>query len=150
MLFLVALPSLIGLTRLMFSFGFDVSEVADAALEDTSVTPPVDEQQPPQAAFQELPMSALRSSMPDRISYSPITIALHEDADGAPCVMHLARRDLFDVRFQSMYDEEEIDPVTREAVNAGKASDLIPGVYEGACRGAMSTERRWLQDMGVR
>ena len=60
-----------------------------------------------------------RTQLPDKLSYSPVAV----NDGGVPVV--LARRDLFDVRFQILNDEGTF---------ADEQSDLIPGVYEGGLK----------------
>lgn len=56
------------------------------------------------------------AQLPDKLSYSPLHIS------HGPQPTDLARRDLFDVRFQILNEEGKF---------ADADSDLIPGVYEG-------------------
>lgn len=83
----------------------------------------------------------LLSSLPPRISYSKIDVALHDGHSVA-----LYRRDLFDARFQLINDASG-EASTKKAVTDGNKhnatsspppeiqinskTDLIPGVYEG-------------------
>jgi len=87
-------------------------------------------------------LQELISSLPPRISYSSLTVALQDSQKV------LYRRDLFDARFQLINDDEDDDEVGEEeeevkanrgakkpndweTFSAGADTDLIPGVYEG-------------------
>ncbi|KIO32565.1 hypothetical protein M407DRAFT_13930 [Tulasnella calospora MUT 4182] len=103
-------------------------------------------------AFREFSLEDLLSTLPPKISYSPITVPL---ASGGSTT--LLRRDLFDARFQliaSQQEEENEDnamigdadmatgnnTASKAAFEGGvnnfiaAPSDLVPGVYEGGLK----------------
>lgn len=63
-----------------------------------------------------------RELLPEKLSFSPIEVPFGSS------FLRLARRDLFDVRFQLLNDEESAQGV------ADTHTDLIPGVYEGGLK----------------
>ena len=77
--------------------------------------------------------------LPPLISYSPLTITSQSGQK-----VNLARRDLFDARFQLLSEGDDVAPSRLEG-HASKTSadalqfleapsDLIPGVYEGGLK----------------
>ncbi|KIL65503.1 hypothetical protein M378DRAFT_530526 [Amanita muscaria Koide BX008] len=66
-------------------------------------------------------------ALPEAISYSPLSISLSSDTD--PLV--LARRDLFDARFQLISDGLD---ESNKLQFFDAPSDLVPGVYEGGLK----------------
>ncbi|KAJ3817368.1 hypothetical protein F5880DRAFT_1493065, partial [Lentinula raphanica] len=95
-------------------------------------------------------------ALPTQLSFSPleIDVSLSSSAAGARQTHHIARRDLFDARFQVM-SEDKSDPGvdveaddksrtdTNDSIDApsdprleflNTPSDLVPGVYEGGLK----------------
>ncbi|WFD30379.1 protein-histidine N-methyltransferase [Malassezia sp. CBS 17886] len=117
-----------------FSFAFDVGCDAD----DAAVPGSADAAVPPEApatpsscaarasAHPSRPVdqSTLRQLLPDKISFSSLAVPL---GDGR--ALYVARRDLFDVRFQILNEDTESSPAPLDV-----DSDLIPGVYEGGLK----------------
>lgn len=110
-----------------FSFAFDVDGEATAAdvPADVPAAAPTAAPTRAYAPFREVPTDAIVHHLPERLSYSPMHIALDSGKSIA-----LPRRDLFDVRFQLINDD---DDGAGEAV-ANSESDLVPGVYEGGLK----------------
>ena len=70
------------------------------------------------------------SALPEALSYSPFTLPGGDGSHG--CAGHtLARRDLFDVRFQLLLAQGDAQTGTA-FVDA--PADLVPGVYEGGLK----------------
>ncbi|KAK0520415.1 hypothetical protein OC842_007108 [Tilletia horrida] len=99
----------------------------------------------PQVQPREWPWDELVRTLPPFLSYSPIAITL----DSAPHKLHLARRDLFDARFQMLNDNDDNDDdaeaklgnsldalhiASTQSTGVGADSDLVPGVYEGGLK----------------
>ncbi|KIK77220.1 hypothetical protein PAXRUDRAFT_835059 [Paxillus rubicundulus Ve08.2h10] len=133
----------------MFRFNFDFDEGADEVIitDFTNVSPkPVEVDDAPlpsqQAAqpFLELSLDSLLEVLPTQISYSLLTVPLSDGND-----LKLARRDLFDARFQ-LISEGTGDPETTDQKSEPKSttdsalqfldnpSDLVPFVYEGGLK----------------
>ncbi|WFD41954.1 protein-histidine N-methyltransferase [Malassezia psittaci] len=91
-----------------FAFKFEDSEEDEVKVSSSDL--------PSLNTALEIPGTEIRKLLPDKLSYSPLsTVHGTEHAE-------LARRDLFDVRFQLLNeDKDSIDTST----------DLLPGVYEG-------------------
>ncbi|KAF7315954.1 hypothetical protein MIND_00112200 [Mycena indigotica] len=118
----------------MFKFDFEVDQ------------DPVDEGVGPAAppliqleSFSELSIAHLLEALPSQLSYSPVSIPLASTRQRVT----LARRDLFDARFQliSVGTGADGDNKTEETSSGSSAlafldapSDLIPGVYEGGLK----------------
>ncbi|OAX33470.1 hypothetical protein K503DRAFT_869531 [Rhizopogon vinicolor AM-OR11-026] len=91
-----------------------------------------------QSSRTRLPNFLLRTRLPSKISYSPITIPLSNGSD-----LSLPRRDLFDARFQLIsHNADDLDP-SEQPSNAhaqsalqflNAPSDLVPLVYEGGLK----------------
>jgi len=83
--------------------------------------------------------AAQLSALPEALSYSPLTLPGGSSARGR--TVTLARRDLFDARFQLLlaqgggggdYSERDHDEKTVPFVDA--PADLVPGAYEGGLK----------------
>jgi protein-histidine N-methyltransferase len=78
-------------------------------------------------------LAAQLSALPEALSYSPITLPAPAGSGGTCRPGHtLARRDLFDVRFQLSLSHEQPDEQTTAFVDA--PADLVPGTYEGGLK----------------
>ncbi|KAF8962313.1 hypothetical protein BDZ97DRAFT_1662958 [Flammula alnicola] len=138
----------------MFKFDFDIEDAEDLenlldvgvesnkAQESLSSGPPVLE------PFSEISLQQLLDSVPQLISYSPLSIPLSSSRKTTT----LVRRDLFDARFQLISEgagdaidagQEQSDVTSSEPQTKSdrKAlefldapSDLVPGVYEGGLK----------------
>lgn len=95
--------------------------------------------------YSALPVSKVQlSSLPDSISYSPLSIRLTSSPSSAiknsesPQSIALARRDLFDARLQlisSSTEENENEEGRANGLEFIEApSDLVSGVYEGGLK----------------
>ncbi|KAK0536357.1 hypothetical protein OC835_002040 [Tilletia horrida] len=96
----------------------------------------------PQVQPREWPWDELVRTLPPFLSYSPIAITL----DSATHKLHLARRDLFDARFQMLNDDDDdaeaklgnsldaLHIASTQSTGVGADSDLVPGVYEGGLK----------------
>ncbi|KAK2459837.1 hypothetical protein APHAL10511_008158 [Amanita phalloides] len=103
----------------MFKFDFDLDDEADIISNDEQLSP--DEQTPNNKPTNvEIPLSQLVDALPAVISYSPLSISL----SSRPEPLRLARRDLFDARFQLISEDRDLQFFETP-------SDLVPGVYEG-------------------
>lgn len=111
-----------------FSFDFCVDEDHDAPAANASTNTGVIEtknackfraREISSASVVSLSILTQRAQLPDKLSYSPVVTH-----DGHVPVV-LARRDLFDVRFQILNEDGTF---------ADEQSDLIPGVYEGGLK----------------
>ncbi|OCH88386.1 hypothetical protein OBBRIDRAFT_758273 [Obba rivulosa] len=126
----------------MFKFNFDVDDDLDTEspfVDVTAAQPGEGASEPPKAAeaskqFVEVPLSDLLSALPPAISYSPLVIHASSGRSIA-----LAKRDLFDARFQLISAEAADDtsgtdgrPSALDFVDA--PSDLVSGVYEGGLK----------------
>ncbi|KAG6829426.1 hypothetical protein H0H87_011464 [Tephrocybe sp. NHM501043] len=83
----------------------------------------------------EISITTLLQSLPNVLSYSPITIPVLNQALKTEENLKLARRDLFDARYQ-LITQESAEKSTREDALAfvQEPSDLLPGVYEGGLK----------------
>ncbi|KAG5640438.1 hypothetical protein DXG03_008671 [Asterophora parasitica] len=143
----------------------------DFALDDTDVDPKLAEQLhniqldavPPDSQlkqqeeehqiFREIPLAEILKRLPGVISYSPLVVPILGDAAGGLALnteesgsgalqIVLARRDLFDARFQLISQDQEEEPSAKSDQSAAGAalqfvqapSDLVPGVYEGGLK----------------
>ncbi|KAI0031588.1 hypothetical protein K488DRAFT_6360, partial [Vararia minispora EC-137] len=77
--------------------------------------------------FAEVPLSELLDALPEALSYSLLRVPVPEGC--APIT--LARRDLFDARFQAIASESDDDTML-DFLNA--PSDLVPWRYEGGLK----------------
>ncbi|CAK5281141.1 unnamed protein product [Mycena citricolor] len=120
--------------RAMFKFDFEIDDedkTADFLLPKEAELEPSPSQIEQVEPFAEHTLPALLERLPPLISYSPLTIS-----DAASNVT-LARRDLFDARFQLISGgrgdvESESADSALEFLDA--PSDLVPGVYEGGLK----------------
>ncbi|KAF8837872.1 hypothetical protein BDN67DRAFT_1071131 [Paxillus ammoniavirescens] len=136
----------------MFQFNFDFDEGADEVMITDLITnvssgptgvddAPLSSQQTAQP-FSELSLDSLLEALPTQISYSLLTVPLSDGKD-----LKLARRDLFDARFQLISegtgDPETTDQIfeTQSSTSTDSAlqfldnpSDLVPLVYEGGLK----------------
>ncbi|GBE89149.1 Histidine protein methyltransferase 1 [Sparassis crispa] len=124
----------------MFKFNFDVDDDLDTdapvAEEPGSASLPEQSrglEDVPEKRFAEHPLLDLLSVLPPVISYSPLAVPLSSHRQLA-----LARRDLFDARFQLILLGDE-DPAgyaggASELEFLDAPSDLVPGVYEGGLK----------------
>ncbi|KAJ7252118.1 hypothetical protein B0H12DRAFT_1202650 [Mycena haematopus] len=118
----------------MFKFDFGIED-ADA-LEPEETHSQVLDTEP----FAELSLSQLLDSLPPLITYSPLYIPLSSSRKNAT----LARRDLFDARFQLISEERDNEPSAETSSETpaptsalgflDAPSDLLPGVYEGGLK----------------
>ncbi|GAW03557.1 hypothetical protein LENED_005289 [Lentinula edodes] len=97
--------------------------------------------------FVELTMEHLLDALPTQLSYSPLEIPLSSTstatlsafsepnlASGSR-VHYLARRDLFDARFQVISEDNGNPNVVAEAENTEEKTErIVPGVYEGGMK----------------
>ncbi|KAH7882322.1 hypothetical protein F5I97DRAFT_345881 [Phlebopus sp. FC_14] len=128
----------------MFQFNFAVDEATDeliaAPMTSASHEPPTVDHLPSNAAapepFRELSLDSLLDALPSQISYSPLSVPLSDGNE-----LKLARRDLFDARFQLISEgtaEPEVQASDAETTSAlqflDNPSDLIPLVYEGGLK----------------
>ncbi|KOS14887.1 hypothetical protein Malapachy_1053 [Malassezia pachydermatis] len=103
-----------------FAFGFSVDDGGEEALDSLSMPTTTDVKEHVYSEkTRQLSKEELYAQLPDKLSYSPLHIS------HGPQPMDLARRDLFDVRFQILNEEGKF---------ADADSDLIPGVYEGGLK----------------
>ncbi|KAF5318610.1 hypothetical protein D9619_010777 [Psilocybe cf. subviscida] len=131
----------------MFKFDFDIEDAEDLDVFHPIPTATKAQGEEPIDAtlvlepFSEVPITQLLDSVPQLISYSPISISLSSTGTATT----LVRRDLFDARFQLISEgagdtaEENEDgaalDVDRKALQFLDApSDLVPGVYEGGLK----------------
>ncbi|KAI0945076.1 hypothetical protein AcV7_001709 [Taiwanofungus camphoratus] len=130
----------------MFKFNFDIEdeddvEAADPLVDGRSASPHeklevhAKNAVQPEKLWMECPLNELLSALPPAISYSPIPIPLSSRSP-----VTLARRDLFDARFQLMsLDEPAFVGEGNSGIMEGlefleAPSDLVPGVYEGGLK----------------
>ncbi|KAI0039750.1 hypothetical protein FA95DRAFT_990366 [Auriscalpium vulgare] len=116
-----------------FTFDFDLDDDLDEAFDaiPAAARPPLRTSQATStpAASTELPLSDLLDTLPEVISYSPLTIPVSRRAH-----ITLARRDLFDARYQ-LIAQDGAGASDRDALAFLDApSDLVPGVYEGGLK----------------
>ncbi|KAG7439467.1 uncharacterized protein BT62DRAFT_983419 [Guyanagaster necrorhizus] len=118
----------------MVVFDFDIDDPADdleisvsdpasqAAVNDTAIN---------QDPFTEVSLQHLVDCLPSLISCSPLSIPLSSGGE-----VTLARRDLFDARFQLINDEvnDEQKDNSPELGFLNAPSDLVQGVYEGGLK----------------
>ncbi|KAF5368666.1 hypothetical protein D9757_010230 [Collybiopsis confluens] len=84
--------------------------------------------------FVELSIDHLLNTLPTQISFSPLEIPLPSSGDDQKC--YVSRRELFDVRFQVISEDEGASEVASDDGDPrlqflDMPSDLVPGVYEG-------------------
>ncbi|ESK88756.1 hypothetical protein Moror_17144 [Moniliophthora roreri MCA 2997] len=123
-----------------FRFDFNIEEIDEeiSPYATPSEETPQLQNTVAQEPFQELLLSHLLDALPSQMSYSPIQIPLSSGKNKS-----LARRDLFDARFQLISEGTGVpeDQVKETAVDLTDAlafidqpSDLVPGVYEGGLK----------------
>ncbi|KAJ7141103.1 hypothetical protein C8R44DRAFT_762739 [Mycena epipterygia] len=116
----------------MFKFDFDIEDNDDEIPQAESTLPEVVQSEP----FAEIPLLQLLESLPPLISYSPLSIPLSSSRKNEA----LARRDLFDARFQLISEGRGDEPPSETPAPASALdfldapSDLVPGVYEGGLK----------------
>ncbi|KAG5633979.1 hypothetical protein H0H81_004086 [Sphagnurus paluster] len=140
----------------MFKFDFAIDDVdVDPELssqlssiqiggEEAKNDSPEDEEH--DAGFTELTVDQLLGHLPHVISYSPLVVPILSDQKDLQQVT-LARRDLFDARFQLIAQEEAptssnsalqaegvVQPGPSALAFVEAPSDLVPGVYEGGLK----------------
>lgn len=115
----------------MFSFGFDVDDagdVAQTASSDDEQPVTVDSAVVDEVPAQEVDLDELFAALPARISYSPLLVRRNDGTQ-----LYIARRDLFDARYQLMAGEsDDVDAPDIQFLDA--PSDLVRGVYEGGLK----------------
>ncbi|KAJ7162229.1 hypothetical protein C8R46DRAFT_1103935 [Mycena filopes] len=119
----------------MFSFDFGIEEDGPESSSHAAVAPPEVTQLEP---FAEVSLPQLLEALPPLISYSPLSIPLASDRK----TVTLARRDLFDARFQLISEGQGDGPSSDAPAPAPTSaldfldapSDLVPGVYEGGLK----------------
>lgn len=79
-------------------------------------------------------LTSLLDSLPDKISYSSISVAPLDGNDKTRESILLPRRDLFDARFQILSEDDADNEGSSDAGNVDSQSDLVPGVYEGGLK----------------
>ncbi|KAI0682932.1 hypothetical protein BC835DRAFT_1516007 [Cytidiella melzeri] len=128
----------------MFKFDFEVDEdpEIDGLLEIHGSSDPIAEQSaakklksenPETAPFIEHTLDSLLEALPNAISFSPV----HIPVAAAGNSLVLARRDLYDARFQllaSSDDQQLQNPACADLEFVEAPSDLVPGVYEGGLK----------------
>ncbi|KAJ7090913.1 hypothetical protein B0H15DRAFT_837306 [Mycena belliarum] len=113
----------------------------DFGIEDDEVTVPQQEADLTQnevqpETFANLSLAQLLDALPPLISYSPLPIPLSSRRETAT----LARRDLFDARFQLISEGGNDEPTTESSAPVSALnfldvpSDIVPGVYEGGLK----------------
>ncbi|KAJ6507399.1 hypothetical protein C8R47DRAFT_1192095 [Mycena vitilis] len=116
----------------MFTFDFGIEDDTAETPQTEAIQPEVVQTEP----FTELPLCQLLESLPPLISYSPLSIPLL----GGQNNVTLARRDLFDARFQLISEGHGDEPPmetpgpTSALAFLDAPSDLVPGVYEGGLK----------------
>ncbi|KAJ7019226.1 hypothetical protein C8F04DRAFT_1148520 [Mycena alexandri] len=117
----------------MFQFDFGIEEEdVEPSTQAAVALPEVIQLEP----FAELSVARLLDALPPLISYSPLSIPLASDQKNVT----LARRDLFDARFQLISDGRDDDPSSETTAPTSALefldapSDLVPGVYEGGLK----------------
>ncbi|KAI8995430.1 hypothetical protein BD414DRAFT_456206 [Trametes punicea] len=127
----------------MFKFNFDVHEISDdpvgASVSDGDVSAPdashadshMWQDQSPENRSREISIQDLLSALPQTFSFSPLAVPLASKRN-----VVIARRDLFDARFQVITSDEAVERGEgRSDLDFLDApSDLVPGVYEGGLK----------------
>ncbi|KAI5827305.1 hypothetical protein K523DRAFT_247133 [Schizophyllum commune Tattone D] len=137
----------------MFKFNFDIEEADTEALNNLSLDENADQKDQPAspeqaalAAYKSHTVAELIDKLPEVVSYTPTEIPL---ASGRR--LTLARRDLFDARYQLIAEADvslpnEVPTGEASAAYAAYAdptrtpafldapSDLVPGLYEGGLK----------------
>ncbi|KAJ7467027.1 hypothetical protein FB451DRAFT_1259900 [Mycena latifolia] len=117
----------------MFKFDFGIE---DEDVELPQSNPPIPKIEVQLEPFADLPLSQLLESLAPLISYSPLSIPLSSSRKNTT----LARRDLFDARFQLISEGRGDEPPSETPAPSSALgfldapSDLVPGVYEGGLK----------------
>ncbi|KAF2846939.1 hypothetical protein T440DRAFT_557841 [Plenodomus tracheiphilus IPT5] len=109
-----------------FSFGFsgdDIEEDPNDVVDQTQQTDAASSNIPPPVPARTHDLDELLSTLPDKISYSTITLPTPNGQS-----TRLPRRELFDIRLQLM---AESDPTSPTPLTGLSDSDLAPNIYEG-------------------
>ncbi|KAI9444081.1 hypothetical protein H4582DRAFT_1919155 [Lactarius indigo] len=115
-----------------FTFDFDLEDDLDESFnvippQKTTEINPIDVDNTPEGVSEaelpaeEIPLSELLSTLPEALSYSPLTLPTSGPT--------LVRRDLFDARFQLLAQGRD-----EQAALVDAPADLVPGVYEGGLK----------------
>ncbi|KAJ7233915.1 hypothetical protein C8J57DRAFT_1439586 [Mycena rebaudengoi] len=115
----------------MFKFDFGIKDDDPEIPASDSSSSPAIQSEP----FAGVAISHLLESLPTLISYSPLEIPLSSSRKKVT----LARRDLFDARFQLISEGPGDEPTSDSEAPAALGfldapSDLVPGVYEGGLK----------------
>jgi protein-histidine N-methyltransferase len=78
--------------------------------------------------------AAQLSALPEAFSYSPITLPAPTGTSANSSGHTLARRDLFDVRFQLSLSERDEQNQASVATFVDAPADVVPGTYEGGLK----------------
>ncbi|EMD85508.1 hypothetical protein COCC4DRAFT_44817 [Bipolaris maydis ATCC 48331] len=110
-----------------FSFGFSGDDIEedpnDVQEQSGQPTGAVESHVPPPIAAQTLDLDEMLSTLPDKISFSTVSLTSPKGN-----IAHLPRRELFDVRLQLMAED---DGTTASPLSGLESSDLQQNVYEG-------------------
>ncbi|KAG8930542.1 hypothetical protein FRC02_004057 [Tulasnella sp. 418] len=128
----------------MFRFNFDIDGAEAMNAEDMALSSVNHEREDSIEARQEVnppsnvvcsehSISKLIETLPSRISYTPSLIP------SSSLGLKLARRDLFDARFQIIANADDAEMKDEENETQAKQfidapSDLVPGIYEGGLK----------------
>ncbi|KAJ6456378.1 hypothetical protein C8R45DRAFT_577010 [Mycena sanguinolenta] len=122
----------------MFKFDFGIEDDGVERSEPETIPPQVPNTEP----FAGLSLSQLLDALPPLITYSPLSIPLSSSRKNVT----LARRDLFDARYQLISEGRGDEPPAEKhpeipapaPISAldflDAPSDLVPGVYEGGLK----------------
>ncbi|CCM05093.1 uncharacterized protein FIBRA_07300 [Fibroporia radiculosa] len=138
----------------MFKFNFDIADCDEYPNSDPLDAPvsttPDSHSAPsgpaslnkPEANCVEHDLTSLLHTLPSVISFSPLVIPL--PSGNTSDVVKLARRDLFDARFQLISQDDvnkgctsrgtELSAAEKDLEFIDTPSDLVPGVYEGGLK----------------
>ncbi|KAI8933861.1 hypothetical protein NX059_009559 [Plenodomus lindquistii] len=109
-----------------FSFGFsgdDIEDDPNDVVEQTQRTNVAGSHAPPPIPVRTHDLDELLSTLPDKISYSTVSITTSNGQS-----TRLPRRELFDVRLQLMAEDDGTCPHPLSGLDE---SDLAPNIYEG-------------------
>ncbi|KAF2128231.1 hypothetical protein P153DRAFT_398074 [Dothidotthia symphoricarpi CBS 119687] len=109
-----------------FSFGFsgdDIEEDPNDVVEQTQAPDAAGNNIPQPIPAQTHDLDGLLSTLPDKISYSTLSLT----SPGGH-TSHLSRRELFDVRLQLMAEDDDTNPTPLSGLTD---TDLQTNVYEG-------------------
>ncbi|KAK7472509.1 hypothetical protein VKT23_000624 [Stygiomarasmius scandens] len=121
----------------MFKFNFDIEDVDETTLIFNTAEQTIpSSSEVSQSPFKEISKQHLLDSLPSQLSCSPLSVTLQDSTQ-----LHLARRDLFDARFQLISEGTEVPENGNGSLDPHSAlsfleapSDLVPGVYEGGLK----------------